>query len=1123
MRSNKFLRLLLVLAIVAPACAQTVNLTNTVVNATPNKLGINIFSAYNPQQADYAKNFLSNGMNPGFEPQYATLLIALNNTAGTTTSFVTDQIADTTPSGFWVGGQACVVISETDTLNEGTCNTINGYTPPAGGAGGKFTFTTAWGAAIHIGDIIQVRQLRSPTTPADCVMQNGVCNWTTVSGGAQVSGEVTDRAADGGAQALEANATSGTVIAGFNFDSQPNNVWNLLNGTFTLKIEAKIKTGSPVLTVTGPVRQGASNGISCGTQTLGALTTSWAYYSVTCSGSEVDINSGNGSCVAGGTQTACTSPGAVNVAFTVTGGDAYLDNASMVKTGGDAANTTGFQDAFFHAAQTYCSGASLTGVPCVLRWFQGGGHNGNTFAMWTSTSQSTRSPASIGFNQSAGVGVPQVSIGLFDFLHLCQLVNATPYIVVPTMFQFTADYTSLMQYLGSATTSSGGGAVRLAQGQATPWTTVFPMIHLEMGEQNWDPTLIGQGLPQRTNALTFTDYQNTQNTLTAWDQCIVGGCNGGTPGGSGTLVSASQTIGNATPSLSGASMQLQMVVKAADSNALWTYKAAQNDKCRQFRSDFWELSPPDTATAVQNSDENDVFLFKKDTLWDEMFGKQCYYRASGGAKWQIENQSDPWVTKTSCTIISANRGIWHHWQTRDHFVDTDTSCTGVNCQHYDELRIDGVRQWTIANQYVQRRTALPSNFNGKFGYQHQHDVISVTGTQTVNTYVDNDNAYCMQDGAAPTPFYDYEQIATDEIQALQLASGYSQSKIDIVVNSANLANAASLSHLAQFQGDSFSNNGFTMVHIGNDAIGTALTNQAAEINNTAMNAADDTNLFQAQHAAAGIPSCGQFGTNPCGTAIPELSTVATACNSSSLTCPTQTVQDQFNAGGMLWMEALHAMLLQHAYKVPIAYMGMTGSSMQGGANGTSLKLPGACYDFRDDGTPRCRPQWFGLTLSNSAIIGQEVTCNLSTTPAFAYAGATGVGVNPPIPARSTQFLYTFCFQKGNNRTVAIYNTNQALAYTITFAGVNPPGGTVQQALLSPSAVTNLNEASSGADTTTTAMNTTTQVSTLTGFNPSTGVSIPAASMMVLSYTIGGGINPPIGFSGNIQMNNLQIP
>jgi Bacterial Ig-like domain (group 3) len=69
---------------------------------------------------------------------------------------------------------------------------------------------------------------------------------------------------------------------------------------------------------------------------------------------------------------------------------------------------------------------------------------------------------------------------------LCQTVGAEPWYTVPAGISPT-DMQNLIQFLaGDASTQYG--AMRASLGQTAPWTTVFPTIHLELGNEMWNST-----------------------------------------------------------------------------------------------------------------------------------------------------------------------------------------------------------------------------------------------------------------------------------------------------------------------------------------------------------------------------------------------------------------------------------------------------------------------------------------------------------------------------------------------------------------------------------------------------------------------------------------------------------
>lgn len=77
------------------------------------------------------------------------------------------------------------------------------------------------------------------------------------------------------------------------------------------------------------------------------------------------------------------------------------------------------------------------------------------------------------------------SYSLHEFLELCQEVDAEPWYIIPPTFS-PADMSNLAEYLAAPADASHPYAQhRAALGQPAPWTEVFPIIHLEFGNELW--------------------------------------------------------------------------------------------------------------------------------------------------------------------------------------------------------------------------------------------------------------------------------------------------------------------------------------------------------------------------------------------------------------------------------------------------------------------------------------------------------------------------------------------------------------------------------------------------------------------------------------------------------------
>ena len=72
---------------------------------------------------------------------------------------------------------------------------------------------------------------------------------------------------------------------------------------------------------------------------------------------------------------------------------------------------------------------------------------------------------------------------LHEFLELAQHINAEPWYVIPPTWS-QAELRNLIEYL-SGPASTRYGQIRAELGQPTPWTAIFPVIHLEYGNEMW--------------------------------------------------------------------------------------------------------------------------------------------------------------------------------------------------------------------------------------------------------------------------------------------------------------------------------------------------------------------------------------------------------------------------------------------------------------------------------------------------------------------------------------------------------------------------------------------------------------------------------------------------------------
>jgi alpha-L-arabinofuranosidase len=77
-----------------------------------------------------------------------------------------------------------------------------------------------------------------------------------------------------------------------------------------------------------------------------------------------------------------------------------------------------------------------------------------------------------------------IPIGLEEFLVLCQTIGAEPWYSMPAAMS-PAEARNLIEFLAGAA-STPYGAKRAANGHPEPWTSAFPVIHLELGNEVWN-------------------------------------------------------------------------------------------------------------------------------------------------------------------------------------------------------------------------------------------------------------------------------------------------------------------------------------------------------------------------------------------------------------------------------------------------------------------------------------------------------------------------------------------------------------------------------------------------------------------------------------------------------------
>ncbi len=170
--------------------------------------------------------------------------------------------------------------------------------------------------------------------------------------------------------------------------------------------------------------------------------------------------------------------GTVALSFSVAGASMYLDDASLTEAAAPG-NPTAYRNAVVNTLKSL--------QPGVLRYMtlsDYGTSLDNVIAVPFARQRAGWSPGA--------TEQDEVPMGLEEFLVLCQTVGAEPWYTMPGGISAT-DMQNLIQFLaGDASTPYG--AKRAALGQQAPWTSVFPVIHLELGNEMWNGIYEGEGI-----------------------------------------------------------------------------------------------------------------------------------------------------------------------------------------------------------------------------------------------------------------------------------------------------------------------------------------------------------------------------------------------------------------------------------------------------------------------------------------------------------------------------------------------------------------------------------------------------------------------------------------------------
>jgi Legume lectin domain/Bacterial Ig-like domain (group 3) len=436
--------------------AQSTNIAiETTVQRSPVKrLGVNLGGQTFYDSGQIMRNLIFR--NPGFEGEtWQSVLHCVSVTAGSCTDA---NVYNVWPVNFLQGASYeflnGAALGETGTI---TSNTVSAYI--AGSSNPNYGLTINFPPptiAPQVGDYVIARMQVPGNAQAGW--------WTVTSGGATLSTDFSDLAPGSpGKQALEMNAAgsgqSASIVS--YFDTYAGRSFVQMNGAYTLAFKAKGKAGSKQLTFSVQRLGTAAHGNETLLNQSITLGSNWQDYSFSFNASEDGTYIGN-----------------AQVAFVVAGSDIYIDDATLMSPAAPN-NPTAFRNEVVDA---------LRGLrPGVIRYMTGTDFGSSTANIVAPPFARQRA----GINSQASEE-DDVPMGLEEFLVLCQTIGAEPWYTMAGEAT-PEDMQNLIEFLGGAATTPYG-AKRAALGQSAPWTTVFPVIHLELGNEMWNWSMTGEAI-----------------------------------------------------------------------------------------------------------------------------------------------------------------------------------------------------------------------------------------------------------------------------------------------------------------------------------------------------------------------------------------------------------------------------------------------------------------------------------------------------------------------------------------------------------------------------------------------------------------------------------------------------
>lgn len=239
------------------------------------------------------------------------------------------------------------------------------------------------------------------------------------------------------------------------------------------------------------------------------------------------------------------------------------------------------------------------------------------------------------------------------------------------------------------------------------------------------------------------------------------GCNTDDPGGTGVAQNVTQTINNASPSLSGKSMKFAGTGQTSkQTNWLYTVNNGfgASNLATNFYADF-QLQLGANSSQISSVETDTAFLFETTSAnFRYMYGTQyCFTGAScpGGVSGfdLVGNSNVPW-TYSGVSSPAPAAGSWLHYQFLTGRVpaeETSKPCTDGSGAHWPYLYwyhiiLNGVDNHTGNNGANGWRYCANSNpgFGLVTGFQFQIDQASHASQLNVSYFIDNANFLATQ-------------------------------------------------------------------------------------------------------------------------------------------------------------------------------------------------------------------------------------------------------------------------------------------------------------------------------------------------------------------------------------------